>query len=78
MVEYEDKETKKKFSKLEKKNVEKTLDPHLNNLDDYKQAVCTSCDGKISYITCHVFYEDLAKVAEVLPERTYKEEVVEV
>lgn len=65
-------------AKLQKKNVAATLDPQLHNLDDYKQAVCTSCDGKISYITCHVFYEDLAKLAEVLPERTYKEEVVEV
>ena len=35
----------------------------------FKQAVCTGADGKISYITCHMFYEDLAKVYEVLPER---------
>lgn len=35
----------------------------------FKQAVCTGADGKVSYITCHMFYEDLAKVAEVLPKR---------
>jgi hypothetical protein len=33
-----------------------------NNLDTFKQAVCTGADGKISYITCHIFFEDLAKI----------------
>lgn len=28
--------------------------------DSFKQAVCTGADGRISYITCHMFYEDLA------------------
>lgn len=32
------------------------------NLDTFKQAVCTGADGKISYITCHIFFEDLAKI----------------
>ena len=51
-------------------DVSRTLDPQFNVKDDYKQAVCTSCDGKITYITCHVFYEDLALLADVLPAQT--------
>ena len=40
-----------------------------NNEETFKQAVCTGADGKISYITCHLFFEDLAKIETVLPKK---------
>ena len=35
--------------------------------ESFKQAVCTGADGKISYITCHMYYEDLHKIEIFLP-----------
>ena len=33
-----------------------------NEENSFQQAVCTTADGNIIYITAHLFYEDLAKI----------------
>jgi hypothetical protein len=63
--------TKEQIQELQAKQQDLNKDPQTGKPlygedENYIQAVCTSGDGTISYITCHIFYEDLALLQEVL------------
>lgn len=40
-----------------------------------QREVCTGINGEISYITVHMFYEDLAKIQDSLPPLNILEEL---
>ena len=48
------------------------VDP-IGKQEGYEQAVCTTADGSIIYITAHIFYEDLASIACTLPTDEYSQ-----